>query len=262
MSKCGIYMIKNKINGFAYIGQAKDIDRRWDRHKYDALHNVDTYLYRSIRKYGISNFEFSIVELCDVEELDAKEIFYIKKYNTCICNGGNGYNLTTGGDKVEPKKHPIFCLTNGVAYNSITEASEVLNIPSYTIRAYCKTNKINKYKSKQLRIDNHANGRERKYLDDFCYIEDCGDILEGKGAGRPRKAVIAVPSMKIYSSKNYLRTNDIVDYRNVLTFEKFANKLSNKKYWRKERYVSLEDFLKIFPSTDIDFIAYVERNFN
>lgn len=78
MPKCGIYMIKNKINGFSYIGQAKDIDRRWDRHKYDALHNVDTYLYRAIRKYGISNFEFSIVEFCDVEELDAKEIFYIK----------------------------------------------------------------------------------------------------------------------------------------------------------------------------------------
>lgn len=158
--------------------------------------------------------------------------------------------------------HPIFCLTNGVAYNSITAASEIFNIPSYTIRAYCKTNKINKHKSKKLRIDNHTNRRERKYLDDFCYIEDCGDILEGKGAGMHRKAVIAVPSMKIYSSKNYLRTNDIVDYRNVLTFEKFANKLSNKQYWCKERYVSLEDFLKIFPSTDINFMEYIERNFN
>ena len=30
--KTGIYMIRNKVNNKAYIGQAVDIDKRWGEH--------------------------------------------------------------------------------------------------------------------------------------------------------------------------------------------------------------------------------------
>lgn len=47
-----------------------------------------------IRKYGLENFELTILEdnLTD-EELDDKERYYIQKYDTY----NHGYNLTTGG---------------------------------------------------------------------------------------------------------------------------------------------------------------------
>lgn len=46
-----------------------------------------------MRLYGIENFDFEIIEECPIEELDEKEIYYIKlfdSYNT-------GYNNTYGG---------------------------------------------------------------------------------------------------------------------------------------------------------------------
>ena len=88
---CGIYKITNLINGHSYIGQSTNIERRWCNHKNEI--NKDYPLYRAFKKYGIENFNFSIIELCEVSELDEKEIFYIKKYNTYF----DGYNQTLGG---------------------------------------------------------------------------------------------------------------------------------------------------------------------
>lgn len=83
---CGIYKITNKINGKVYIGQSKDILRRWRRHRVTAYNKEDEAyeypLYRAIRKYGLENFDFSIIEECGVEALDEKELYYIKQYST------------------------------------------------------------------------------------------------------------------------------------------------------------------------------------
>lgn len=51
-------------------------------------------LYEAFRKYGIENFEFSILEECSEEQLNDKEKFYIQKYNSY----NNGYNETLGGE--------------------------------------------------------------------------------------------------------------------------------------------------------------------
>lgn len=87
-------MIKNKVNEKCYIGQTNNIERRIRRHKKDSK-ILDTYLYRSIRKYGWDNFDISIIDECDSrEELNEREIFYIDKYDSF----NNGYNMTLGGD--------------------------------------------------------------------------------------------------------------------------------------------------------------------
>lgn len=46
-----------------------------------------------MRKYGIENFSFEIIEECKKEELNDKEKYWINYFNTFF----NGYNLTTGG---------------------------------------------------------------------------------------------------------------------------------------------------------------------
>ena len=96
----GIYKITNLINGKSYIGQSVNIQKRFNAHRSAAFNpnnkNYDFPLYKAIRKYGIENFKFEVLEECDRSELDNKETFYIAKYQT---HGKNGYNQDDGGDQ-------------------------------------------------------------------------------------------------------------------------------------------------------------------
>ena len=87
-----IYKITNKVNNKSYIGQTRyTLQFRWNQH----LHKKDnTYFHNAISKYGKDNFSLEILEECDVEKLNDREIFYIAKFDTF----NNGYNLTIGGD--------------------------------------------------------------------------------------------------------------------------------------------------------------------
>lgn len=93
----GIYKITNILNGKVYIGQSQDINRRWKEHRYRAFQSnaqqYEGYLYRAIRKYGIDNFTFEILEECKIADLDEKEKYYIDLYDSYK----NGYNETAGG---------------------------------------------------------------------------------------------------------------------------------------------------------------------
>lgn len=90
----GIYKIENLINHKVYIGQSKHISERWRAHrtKYQV---EDSHLYRSMRKYGINNFTFTIIEECSLEELNTREKYWIAYYDST--NKDKGYNRTEGG---------------------------------------------------------------------------------------------------------------------------------------------------------------------
>lgn len=105
MNKSGIYKITNIINGKIYVGQAYDIEERWKVHR-RVYKTENQIIYRAMRKYGLENFSFNIIEECPIEELDEKEIFYIDKYNTYIhAENSNGYNMTLGGQSTNGHKH-------------------------------------------------------------------------------------------------------------------------------------------------------------
>ena len=87
----GIYKITNLINNKSYIGQSNNIQRRWHEH---ISENTNSLIHLAILKYGIENFSFTIIEECLLEQLNEKEIYYIKEYNTL---SPNGYNISTGG---------------------------------------------------------------------------------------------------------------------------------------------------------------------
>lgn len=97
----GIYKITNKINGKIYIGQSVNIEERFKSHKYTynnpKANGYNTKFYRALRKYGIENFTFEIVEeVVNKENLNKREIFWIQYYNSYK----QGYNSTLGGDVV------------------------------------------------------------------------------------------------------------------------------------------------------------------
>lgn len=99
----GIYKIENQINGRVYIGQSQNIERRWQRERRQAFLESDTsYNYplsRAIRKYGLENFSFSILEICQIDQLNEREQFWMNKYNSLA----SGYNQVPAGSNHSPK---------------------------------------------------------------------------------------------------------------------------------------------------------------
>lgn len=93
-----IYRILNKITKKCYIGETKckDVSRRWNQHKQTIEINKGCPALRdAVKKYGIDNFEFSVLIICFDDDRFKHEIEYIKKYNSVA---PNGYNLTNGGE--------------------------------------------------------------------------------------------------------------------------------------------------------------------
>ena len=98
--KCGIYKISNDINNKVYIGQSIHCEQRWSSHKSNVCDpKKNKYpLYRDMKKYGIEHFFFEIIEECSKEDLNSREKFWIKYYNSFF----DGYNLTQGGSTGTP----------------------------------------------------------------------------------------------------------------------------------------------------------------
>lgn len=102
----GIYCFTNLINNKQYIGQSVNILNRKNQHYYryknlnDSGYNMPIHL--AFRKYGWDNFTFEILEECSIEELDEKEIYWIKKKNTL---SPNGYNVLAGGQVHRQKQN-------------------------------------------------------------------------------------------------------------------------------------------------------------
>ena len=96
----GIYKIENLINHKVYIGQSKNIYKRWKSH-INSYEKIKKYLYSSMRKYGIENFSFEI--LIETYDLNYWEMFLIQIYKS---NDKNyGYNRNKGGDDVFSVKY-------------------------------------------------------------------------------------------------------------------------------------------------------------
>lgn len=91
--KVGIYKWTNIVNNKVYIGKSSNIIRRKTEHLYTLRNNKhrNHYLQNSFNKYGEDCFKFEIVELCDEDDLNEREEYYIKLYKTL--DKKYGYNL-------------------------------------------------------------------------------------------------------------------------------------------------------------------------
>ena len=96
----GIYMYENKLNHKKYIGQSTNIERRKREHlcwpsPYSRFDN-------ELKVIGESGFDFSILEECDIDQLDEKEKYWINFYDSI----NTGYNLINGGQNYRGESNP------------------------------------------------------------------------------------------------------------------------------------------------------------
>lgn len=222
----GIYKITNLKNGKVYIGQSRQIEKRFQQHRNKSkfLEEDKWYspLYIDMYSFGIENFSFEVIEECTIEELNEKEEYWIKYYNS----QEDGYNITSGGDctgksSSDDVKNIIKLLqekllsvddiaalydVSGVTIRAINRGEEFYNSNiQYPIRTYNDNLYIYFKNSNKIyhKISNQKNycidcGKEICYEANRCV--KCAHILQRKVIDRPSKEKL----LKLIKTKSFL----------------------------------------------------------
>lgn len=138
-----IYMAKNKVNNKIYIGQTiKTLEQRKAQHIATALSGNGFRFHNAIRRYGIDNFVWSIVEeVNDINKLSEREIYWIRFYDSY----NTGYNSTIGD------LNPMHTEETKQYHDEIMRSEEVRN-------------KISKSMKKRIADGNFFNEQHRKRI--------------------------------------------------------------------------------------------------
>jgi len=123
---CEIYKIINLSNGKIYVGQSVSHILNHKRYRpyghegrfrchvseaFSRKKNQSHYLNNAIRKYGVNDFVVELIECCETEKSDEREIHYIKEFNSLF---PNGYNLKNGGSVFTHSDESKKRVSNGV----------------------------------------------------------------------------------------------------------------------------------------------------
>ena len=101
-----IYTITNKQNNTVYVGQTiqKNPKMRWYDHQALARSGKLSHLSNSIRKYGVENFEWTVIDTAkDIDELNEKEKYHLNEYRQL----GAVYNNREAGNNKTHSKESI-----------------------------------------------------------------------------------------------------------------------------------------------------------
>lgn len=117
-----IYKITNVVNNKVYIGQTKtSLRKRLLCHISHAKADTKSkkhYFQYAILKYGLCNFRIDILETCESNKLNEREIYWISKYKSH--DSKFGYNCTFGGDGCRSSKQ-----ISEITRNKISRANKI-----------------------------------------------------------------------------------------------------------------------------------------
>lgn len=203
-----IYKIKNRVNNKVYIGQTTNprgfkgryrfkgngVERVYSyyKHSQDRGYYYNEHLFRAIKKYGFDSFE--VDEIHDVayskEELNEKEEYYIKKYDSFE----HGYNNTYGGDNFPKgsncKNSKSVCQISLDGklikiWDSAQDASNELEIPFSNISKVCTGHK-ERNGSRQIT----AGGFVWIFKEDYDPNKNYKRIVNARPESKQRKTVL------------------------------------------------------------------------
>lgn len=238
-----IYKITNLVNNKCYIGQTKQKNPyfRFKQHKY----TKNRILYYAIKKHGVENFSFEIIENCySQDELNLLEEKYINFYKSDI--NQFGYNLTT--------------LCNGFAKHSKTtlkKLSEKANRPFNIERVKelgKKSRGKTKGKSQYVGVTKRKNHWTAGYFRDNNYIylgtykteieaAQARDIAELLYIGN--NAILNFPELKGLYLNNEIKLTKIIKLKGKIIYQGNVKGISYCNTHNKWRY-SLKGIQKRF----------------
>lgn len=265
MDEIIIYKITNLINNKIYIGQTINFTERIRQHKEIPFRKnsqeKDKPLYRAMRKYGIENFKFEIIDKADTfETANSLEIYYISFYDSCI-DSGKGYNLDLGGkngNKSEFTKSKIskahkgygggsfgkrkgesyrakkvICLENGIIYNSIIECAEDVFGTNYS-------------KTDRIKISTCANPNSNRFTHkghSFRYVDKNGEIIEKNTVkGSLSKHNHGMKIIEIKDNRIFNSISEASKYYNIST-SMIRDRIYNRVKDDKFIFMNYEDFI-------------------
>ncbi|MBA4542918.1 GIY-YIG nuclease family protein [Thermoactinomyces daqus] len=127
----GIYAIENTVTGECYVGQSKNIEARFQQHMAMLAkgehHSIK--LQKAYDSMGIGAFAFKILEICDVDSLDAKEQKWIDKLDAY----DKGYNMRLQSCEDNKDMHERICNAlyhqfKNYCYNLGLTVTEAINV--------------------------------------------------------------------------------------------------------------------------------------
>lgn len=251
-----IYKITNLINNKIYIGQTIEYDERVRHHKQTAFRKNSKErnrpLYKAIRKYGIENFKFEIIDNANsIEELNKKEIYYIKIYDSCV-DSGKGYNLDKGGKngrKSEETKRKIgeaqvgklnhaYGKRGGDCHN----AKKIKNITTgkvYNSMLDCAIEEYGdkKYLKQISRVCNINSNRQSYKGNVYRLLDDNGNIIE-KNTTPINEPFSRVMVIDLLSGKIFNSISEASKYFNISTTmvrDRIYNRIKNDRF--KDKFI-------------------------
>ena len=181
-----IYKITNTINGKFYIGQTiQNVKERFYQHCATKCSKAvsNMAIHRAIKKYGKSNFTVEVIEEIDSANLNDRERYWIKYYNSY----NNGYNSTKGGQdgiKLFKNLDTESIVREYKSGKSLREIGRLFNVDKQTIKDLLVRNNINLRTTKTYKLSQ----------------KDREDIIKDLSLGFSRKEIIS----KWHISKGYL----------------------------------------------------------
>ena len=181
-----IYKITNTINGKSYIGQTiQNVKERFYQHCATKCSKAvsNMAIHRAIKKYGKSNFIVEVIEEIDSANLNDRERYWIKYYNSY----NNGYNSTKGGQDGCKSFKDLDVESIIKEYNT-----------GKSLRTLGTIFKVDKQTIKDLLVRNNISLRTTRTYK-FSQ-KDREDIIKDLSLGLSRKEIIS----KWHISKSYL----------------------------------------------------------
>lgn len=169
-----IYKTTNLINNKIYIGQKKAAK------KANYYLGSGKYLKAAINKYGKENFICEIIEEVNtLEELDSREIYWIKFYNAT--NRAIGYNISNGGlvnRAFSGKNNPMYGKTHSIETRKKISQKQIEYNKTH-LNNFQRPEVIKKIKNK---LQNHQVAAETrnkisKTIKNSCWITDGINVI-------------------------------------------------------------------------------------
>jgi group I intron endonuclease len=223
MKIIGIYKITSPTEK-VYIGASKNILKRWSfDYKYVCNVKSQKKLYRSFKKYGIANHKFEIIEVCKIEELFNKEIYWIKFYNSYK----KGLNSTIGGQNPPVQNKPkslehrlkIGLSNKGKKHSEETKQKirEKRALQKFTPEQIQKASNSRKGKESKLK------GRKRPNISDKLKGRKTAISIKCQLYDKINKTIIIAESIQDLSKKSGISVTSILKMRKGETVRKYNN---------------------------------------